>query len=245
DMGAGDRDGRPHVVAAREVIAEDLAHEVPPRIERYDLFGIAPLRVRSDALDRRGIREVRDVIVGERSRRDGERAIDRIAAGVASDRVAMVRVAQGRDHRSAFGRGGRAPDEVRPLRHALVRRPVYGTQQTRVHDRPLGTSDAGFMTHATDVDVTPLTRNLSQGLGREKTYRIIETRFARKLVSQWVVAQQFAGSVLRDSSRPSPRRVPRSGNPAGVLDSRWSSPARKREFCSAAGAVSPKPRHDL
>src|SRR5262249_2953769 len=27
--------------------------------------------------------------------------------------------------------------------------------------RPLGTSDAGFMTHATDVDVTPLTRNLS------------------------------------------------------------------------------------
>src|SRR5215831_17971613 len=46
DMGAGDRDGRPHVVAAREVSAEDLAHQVSPRIERYDLLGIAPLRVR-------------------------------------------------------------------------------------------------------------------------------------------------------------------------------------------------------
>src|SRR5262249_45714363 len=102
-------------------------------------------------------------------RRDGERAIDRIAAGVAADRVAMIWVAQGRDHRPAFGRGGRAPDEVRPLRHALVWRPVCGTQQTRVHNRPLGTSDAGFMTHATDVDVTPLTRFHSPAAEPQKT----------------------------------------------------------------------------
>src|SRR5262249_59265620 len=128
-------------------------------------------------------------IVGERSRRDGERAIDRIAAGVASDRVAVIRVAQGRDYRAAFGRGGRAPDQVRALRLALVWRPVCGTQQTRVHDRPLGTSDAGFMTHATDVDVTALTRNLSQRLSCEKTHRIIEPRFPRKPVCQWVAPQ--------------------------------------------------------
>ncbi len=137
DMSAGDRDGGPHVVTAREVIAEDLAHQVSPGIERYDLFGIAPLRVRSDVLDRRGIREIGDMIVGERPRRNGEGAIDRIAAGVASDRVAVIGVAQGRDHRPAFGRGRRPPDEMRPLRHALGGRPVCGTQRTRVHDRSL------------------------------------------------------------------------------------------------------------
>jgi hypothetical protein len=121
DMRTGDGDGRPHVVAALKVLAEHVTHQVTPRIERHDLPGIAPLRVRSDALDRRGIRQVGDVIVGERPRRDGERAVDRIAAGVASNRIAMIGIAQGRDHRPAFGRGGGAPDELRPLGHALNR----------------------------------------------------------------------------------------------------------------------------
>ena len=119
DMRAGDRNGRPHVVAAREMLAEDVAHQMPPWIERDDFLGIAPLRVRADALDRRGVREVGDMIVGERARGDGERAVNRVAAGVAADRIAMRRVAQGRDHRPAFGSAGRAPNELRRLDRGL------------------------------------------------------------------------------------------------------------------------------
>jgi hypothetical protein len=33
----------------------------------------------------------------------------------------MIGIAQGRDHRPAFGRGGSAPDELRPLGHTLNR----------------------------------------------------------------------------------------------------------------------------
>jgi len=121
DMGAGDRNRRPHVVAAREMLAEDVADQMPPGVKRYDFLGIAPLRVRADALDRRGIGEVGDMIVGERSRGDRERAVNRVAAGMAADRIAMRRVAQGRDHRSAFGGAGRAPNELRRLNRGLHR----------------------------------------------------------------------------------------------------------------------------
>jgi hypothetical protein len=137
DVGAGHRDGRPDIVAARELVAERLADQMPPRVERYDLPSVEPLRVRADALDRRGIGQVGDMVVGERSRRNRERAVDRIAARMATDRVAVIRVAQGRDHRPALGGSCGAPDELRPLRHGFNRRPVCGTEQRRAHYTPL------------------------------------------------------------------------------------------------------------
>ena len=106
-MGAGDRNGRPDVVAAREVVAEGFADQVPPWVERYDLLRHRTIAGGPDGLDRRGIGEVGEVVMGERSRRNRQRAIDRIAAGMASDRIAMARIAQGRDHRPALGRGRR------------------------------------------------------------------------------------------------------------------------------------------
>jgi hypothetical protein len=128
DMSAGDGNARPDIVAAHEVVAERLADEVPPWVERYDLLRIEPLRVWSDALDGRGIRQIGHVIIGERPGRNCQGAIDRIAAGMTADRIAMVGVAQGRDHRSALACGRCAPHDWRPFRHRFNRRSVRSTE---------------------------------------------------------------------------------------------------------------------
>ena len=114
DMGAGDRDGRPHVVAAHEVIAEGLADQVAPGIERHDL-----LRHRSIAGAGRSARPARC-----RSGRRGGRARAFSPRSRARDRPNSRRrgvptalrwrgIAQGRDHRPALGGGGRAPVQLR------------------------------------------------------------------------------------------------------------------------------------
>jgi hypothetical protein len=128
DVSAGHRNARPDVVAAHEVVAERLADEMSPRVERHDLFRIEPLRVRSDALDRRRIGQVGHVIIGERSGRNCQRAINRVTAGMASNGIAMIGVAQGRDHGSAFARGRRAPHDLWPLRHGFYWRSVRVTE---------------------------------------------------------------------------------------------------------------------
>ena len=123
DVGAGDRDRRADVVAAREIVAELLADQMSPRIERHDLLGIGPLRIRADMRGRRGVGEVGQLVGLERLGRDGERAVDRIAAGMHADRVAMAGIAQRRDHRAALGGGRRAPHEFGRRRDvAVVRR---------------------------------------------------------------------------------------------------------------------------
>ncbi len=51
----------------------------------------------------------------ESSRRHGERAVERVAAGMRADRVALRRIRQGRHHRPALGRRGGAPADGRRL----------------------------------------------------------------------------------------------------------------------------------
>jgi len=89
-------------------------HQVSPGIERYDLFGIAPLRVRSDVLYRAGIREIGDMIVGERPRRTGE-GRDRPNSRRAwlPTGVAVIGVAQGRDTGPRSAAVGAPQDEMR------------------------------------------------------------------------------------------------------------------------------------
>ena len=60
----GDRDRRPDVDALGDQLAEILRHPVAPGIERDDLAGIAPLRMRPDLADRRGVVQVRPRLAG-------------------------------------------------------------------------------------------------------------------------------------------------------------------------------------
>ncbi len=133
DVGAGDRDRRTDVVAAREIVAEFLADQMSPRIERDDLLGVRPLRIGPDVRCRRGVGEVGKLVGLERLRRDGERAVDRIAAGVGADRIAMAWIAQRRDHRAALGGGRRAPHDPRRLHHAFDWRCFRRTKQLHIH----------------------------------------------------------------------------------------------------------------
>ncbi len=107
DMGARHRDGRADVDAARELVAKDFADAMAPRIERNDLVRVGPLRMRADEVGRRSVGEVGAVVGGERAGRDGERAVNRVAAGVAADGAA--RRVHGPDHGAALRRGRGAP----------------------------------------------------------------------------------------------------------------------------------------
>jgi hypothetical protein len=62
DVSAGDRDGRTDIVAAHEMITKRLADQMSPRVERDDLAGVAPLRMRSDAIDRRGVGQIWNMV---------------------------------------------------------------------------------------------------------------------------------------------------------------------------------------
>jgi len=97
------------------MIAERFTDKMPPRIERDDLARVRPLRVRPHAVGRRGVGEVRDVIRGERTGGDRERTIDRIAAGMRANGVAVIGVMDGRNDRSALGGGWRTPADRRAL----------------------------------------------------------------------------------------------------------------------------------
>ena len=49
------------------------------------------------------------MVARQRLRRDRQRAIDAVGAGIGADRVAPIRLGRARHHRSAFGGVGRAP----------------------------------------------------------------------------------------------------------------------------------------
>ncbi len=125
DMGARDRDRRAHVGARGDLVGECARHEVPPRIERDDLGGIGPLRVRAHRVRRRGVREVRPVVALQLARSHGERAVDRVGARMRADGIALRGIGEACDDRTALGRRGRAPADVEegpPLVRARMRR---------------------------------------------------------------------------------------------------------------------------
>ncbi len=67
-----------------------------------------PLRVRADLLGRRRVGEIRHMDGVELPRRHGERAIDRVGAGMGADHVPAMLLG-GRDQGAALRRGGGAP----------------------------------------------------------------------------------------------------------------------------------------
>ena len=113
DMRAGDRDGRPDVVAKREIFAEFLTDEMAPRIERDDLRCVGPLRMRADAVGGRGVGQVGTMVARQCACGDRQRAVYRIAAGMRADGVAVPAIAVRRDDRTARGRGRCAPMQCR------------------------------------------------------------------------------------------------------------------------------------
>ena len=88
----------PSAISSRE----DLADAVAPRVERDDLAGLRPLRMRTD-LSRR-VRVVQ-VGPGQRVERPGghrQRAVERIGAAMGADDVAVRRVRHRADDRAAL-----------------------------------------------------------------------------------------------------------------------------------------------
>ena len=109
DVRAGDRDGRPDVVAKREILAEFLTDEMAPRIERDDLRCVGPLRMRTDAVGGRGVGQVGTMVARQCACCNRQRPVNRIAAGMRADGVAVPAIAVRRDDRTARGRGRCAP----------------------------------------------------------------------------------------------------------------------------------------
>jgi len=106
-----DGDGRTRVDTGADMFGENLADEVAPGIERHDLRRIGPLRMGADQRGGRGVGEIGAVITRQGSRRDREGAIDRVSAGVGTDRVPVARLSGARYHRSPVGRAGRSPTQ--------------------------------------------------------------------------------------------------------------------------------------
>ena len=141
DMGAGDRDGRPHVVAAHEVVAEGLADEMAPGIERHDLSWrrtiaggvrcVRPARCRSDRRRDRAPAFAPQSPARDRpnSRRHGFRP------RCGGSRLRKVAITGPRS--AAVG----APhDQLRPLRPDCHRRFASHIYSTRTHYPPLLTA---------------------------------------------------------------------------------------------------------
>ncbi len=86
----GDRDRRADVDAVGDMVAEILRDPVAPGVERDDLAGLAPLRVRPDVADRRRVLEVRPRLGIHRAGGNRQRAVNGIGAAMGADRVAVA-----------------------------------------------------------------------------------------------------------------------------------------------------------
>src|SRR5207248_5531482 len=90
DMRGRDGDRRPHIEAGADLLGEDLADEMPPRVERDDRLGLGPLRMRPDQGRWRGVGQVGAMVRREGAGCDRQGAVDRISAAIGSDRVAVA-----------------------------------------------------------------------------------------------------------------------------------------------------------
>ncbi|SPA51561.1 conserved hypothetical protein [Cupriavidus taiwanensis] len=122
DVRTGHGDGRADIDAGGDAVGEDAGHQVPPGVERDDLVRVAPLRMRADRFGGGGVGQVGTVVALQRAGGDRERPIDGVGAGVGADHIALRRIAQAGDHRSAPCRRGGAPvDRLGRLVAARVR----------------------------------------------------------------------------------------------------------------------------
>src|ERR1051326_7453520 len=118
DMCGRDGDRWPHIDTGADLLGEDLADEMPPRVERDDRLGIGPLRMRPDQGRRSGVGQVGAMMRREGAGRHRQGAVDRIGAAIRPDRVAVTGFGGARDHRAALLRGGCA---LAQLDHSLAR----------------------------------------------------------------------------------------------------------------------------
>jgi hypothetical protein len=145
-----------YVDAVGDMVAEILRDAMAPGVERDDLAGLAPLRVRSQLEHRRRVLEVRPRLWIHRPGGDGECAVDRIGAAMGADRVAIrARIDRG-DDRATLAEARRAPCQREPHRAARtgVRRQPYvaaPADQWWIH--PVSLRDlAGGAAQATTVE---------------------------------------------------------------------------------------------
>ena len=111
DVGAGDGDARPHILPGGNFVGEQLGGEVAPGIERDDRVRFAPLRERADLHRGAGVGQVRPVRRLQLAGGDGQRAIERVGAGMSADGVAAGGGLQRRHHGAARPRIRRAPTD--------------------------------------------------------------------------------------------------------------------------------------
>ncbi|SPA42945.1 conserved protein of unknown function [Cupriavidus taiwanensis] len=122
DVRTGHRDGRADIDAGGDAVGKDAGDQVSPRVQRNDLVRVAPLRMRADGFGGCGIGQVGTMVALQRAGGDREGAVDGIGAGVRADHIALRRIAQAGDHRSALRRREGAPvDRLGRLVAARVR----------------------------------------------------------------------------------------------------------------------------
>ena len=108
---ASNGNGRTDIDAFRQLGAEILRDQMPPRVERDDTRRIGPLGKRTDGRGRIGVGEVGAADRVKRPGGDGQRAIDRVGAAVTTDDVAVLRPRDRADDRPALARTGRTPND--------------------------------------------------------------------------------------------------------------------------------------
>ena len=137
DVRPGDRDGRPDVEALRRAGSANTSPTTWPQGSSETIFfGVRPLRKGPDRHRRRGVGEVRAVQRVEATGGDRERPVERVATRVGADHVAPAGIAEGCDHRPAYGRARRPPGDLRRLRP--TRPGMRGERDVPCRCRPLG-----------------------------------------------------------------------------------------------------------
>ena len=93
-----------------DMIRKDLPGQMAPRVERHN-FRRSPHCGAARSGGGGGIGKIRPMVTRQHSRRHGERTINRVSAGIGSDRVTVSWFGRARYDRPAFGRGWRTPTQ--------------------------------------------------------------------------------------------------------------------------------------
>jgi len=107
----GDCDRRANVNAGADMFGKDLTDKMTPRVDRHNFGRLGPLRLRHDPPRRSCVSQIGAVVTRQRPGCNCKRAIDRISAGIGTDRITLLRICGTRDHGSPVGRGRGAPME--------------------------------------------------------------------------------------------------------------------------------------
>src|SRR5712671_1357531 len=88
----GDRNGGTNILSFGDLRLERSRDEMTPGIERYNAPRFRPLRKRTDRGGRIGVRQIGTADRIERTRRDCQRAIERIGPAMAAYHIAALRL---------------------------------------------------------------------------------------------------------------------------------------------------------